>query len=198
MNGKIDFIRDTSTGIEVVSCEHVATSYPEHTHTEHYVLGIVTDGEILIVIDGQEYQCSAGNLFSVPPNICHAIRPISEAYSMISTCIQAFGDTQSDLNIIKEKILGNPEFEFDVNSMAKEVYISPYHMIRKFKEENGLTPHKFQVQCRIRKAQKLLEEGQTAANVAQMVGFFDQSHLDRVFRKQVGMSPTEYRKLFMH
>ena len=30
--------------------------------------------------------------------------------------------------------------------------------------------------------------------VAQMVGFCDLSHLDRVFRKQVGISPEEYMK----
>jgi AraC-like DNA-binding protein len=65
-------------------------------------------------------------------------------------------------------------------------------MIRKFRSENGLTPHKFQMQCRIRKAQELLRDGYKVTEVAQMVGFCDQSHLDRVFKKQVGITPEQY------
>ena len=41
---KYEYIKDISTGIEVVSMENVATSYPSHTHIGHYVFGIVTDG----------------------------------------------------------------------------------------------------------------------------------------------------------
>lgn len=76
--------------------------------------------------------------------------------------------------------------------MSKKVNISSYHMIRKFASENGLTPHKFQMQCRVRKAQELLREGYKVIDVAHMVGFCDQSHLDRVFKKQVGISPEQY------
>ena len=76
--------------------------------------------------------------------------------------------------------------------MSQKVNISSYHMIRKFRSENGLTPHKFQMQCRIRKAQELLRDGYKVTDVAQMVGFCDQSHLDRVFKKQVGITPEQY------
>ena len=88
----------------------------------------------------------------------------------------------------------DPELEISVAEMSQKVNISSYHLIRKFSNENGLTPHKFQMQCRIRKAQELLREGHKVTEVAQMVGFCDQSHLDRVFRKQVGISPEEYMK----
>ena len=65
-------------------------------------------------------------------------------------------------------------------------------MIRKFTAKNGLTPHKFQMQCRIRKAKSLLKKGYKVTDVAQMVDFCAQSHLDRVFKKQVGITPKEY------
>ena len=38
---KVAFIEDASTGIEIVSLEKVNLSYPPHTHTGHYVLGIL-------------------------------------------------------------------------------------------------------------------------------------------------------------
>ena len=40
---KLQFIEDQEAGIEVVSMEHVRISYPPHTHSGHYVFGIVTE-----------------------------------------------------------------------------------------------------------------------------------------------------------
>ena len=84
--------------------------------------------------------------------------------------------------------------EISIADMSEKVHISSYHMIRKFAGENGLTPHKFQLQCRIRKAQELLESGMKVVDVATAVGFCDQSHLCRVFKRQMGISPEEYIK----
>ena len=191
---KYEYIKDISTGIEVVSMENVATSYPPHTHTGHYVFGIVTDGCIAIKIGDEIRQCKEGEYFSIYPDVCHSIDPVSDTYSVISTCIPADNDIKTELDIIKNEIIGNPEMELSVAEMSQKVNISSYHLIRKFSSENGLTPHKFQMQCRIRKAQKLLREGHKVIDVAQMVGFSDQSHLDRVFKKQVGITPEEYIK----
>ena len=189
---KVAFIKDVSTGIEVVSLEKVDLSYPPHTHTGHYVLGIVTEGSISIRIGDETKICKEGEYFSIYPDVCHSIEPVSECYSLVSTCIPANGDIGRELDIIKKDIIGNPELEISIAEMSQKVNISSYHMIRKFRSENGLTPHKFQMQCRIRKAQQLLRDGYKVTDVAQMVGFCDQSHLDRVFKKQVGITPEQY------
>ena len=189
---KLQFIEDRSLGIEVVSLEDVTISYPPHTHVDHYVFGIVTQGKILIDIADQSYECSQGEYFSVFPDVRHSIKPLSETYSMITTCLPKSDDISKELDIIKREIIGNPELELGIEQLSQKVNISSYHMIRKFADENGLTPHKFQMQCRVRKAQQLLREGYKVVDVAQMVGFCDQSHLDRVFKKQVGISPEQY------
>ncbi len=191
---KLRFIEDRSTGIEVVSLEHVQISYPPHTHVDHYVFGVVTEGEIVIRIEDQDYRCEEGEYFSVKPNVRHSIEPVSDHYSMITTCIPKGDTIARDLDVIKKEIIGNPELDISIDQMSQKVNISSYHMIRKFSDENGLTPHKFQMQCRIRKAQQLLRDGYKVIDVAQMVGFSDQSHLDRVFKKQVGITPEEYIK----
>lgn len=189
---KLRFIEDDSTGIEIVSLEHVRISYPPHTHVEHYVFGIITEGTILIRVGGQEFKCSEGEYFIVLPDVSHSIEPLSDQYSMLTTCIPRDDDVSKELDVIKREILGNPELELSIDQMSEKVNISSYHMIRKFSNENGLTPHKFQMQCRIRKAQQLLRQGYKVIDVAQMVGFCDQSHLDRVFKKQVGISPEQF------
>ena len=192
--GKYEYIKDTSTGIEVVSMENVSTSFPSHTHTGHYVLGIVTEGCIAIKIGEEVKQCQDGEYFSIYPDVCHSIEPITETYSLISTCVPGNSDISGELDIIKKEIIGNPQMEISIADMSQKVNISSYHLIRKFSSETGLTPHKFQMQCRIRKAQELLGEGYKVIDVAQMVGFCDQSHMDRVFRKFVGITPEEYIK----
>ena len=191
---KHEYIIDVSTGIEVVSMEKVSTSFPPHTHTGHYVFGIVTEGCIAIKIGDEVRQCRDGEYFSIYPDVCHSIEPVTETYSLVSTCIPGNSDISGELDIIKKEIIGNPQLEISIAEMSQKVNISSYHLIRKFSSETGLTPHKFQMQCRIRKAQELLREGYKVTDVAQMVGFCDQSHLDRVFRKQVGISPEEYMK----
>ncbi len=192
---KLDFIEDKSTGVEVVSLEHSHHSYPPHTHTAHYVLGIVTEGTISIRIGEERFECSAGEYFSVFPDVCHSIQPVSDFYSMITTCIPGNDDFAKELDIIKKEIIGNPEMEISIATMSEKVNISSYHMIRKFAEENGLTPHKFQMQCRVRKAQELLKQGYKVIDVAHITGFCDQSHLDRVFKKQVGISPNQFANI---
>ncbi len=189
---KLQFIEDDSTGMEIVSLEHVRITYPPHTHVGHYVFGIVTEGKVLIRVAGEEFQCSEGEYFSVLPDVRHSIEPLSDWYSMITTCIPGKDDVAKELDVIKREILGNPELELSIDQMSKKVNVSSYHVIRKFSGENGLTPHKFQMQCRIRKAQKLLRQGYRVVDVAHMVGFCDQSHLDRVFKKQVGITPEQF------
>ncbi len=192
--GNHKYIKDISTGIEVVSMENVGTSFPPHTHTGHYVFGIVTEGCIAIRIGEDVKQCREGEYFSIYPDVCHSIEPVTETYSLISTCIPGNSDMSGELFIIKKEIIGDPQMEISIADMSQRVNISSYHLIRKFSSETGLTPHKFQMQCRIRKAQELLREGYKVTDVAQMVGFCDQSHLDRVFRKQMGITPEEYMK----
>lgn len=85
-----------------------------------------------------------------------------------------------------------PEQSFPIQSLAKEVSISPYHLIRKFKQKYELTPHQFQIQNRIRKAQRLLQNSRDITKIALDTGFCDQSHFNHCFRKIVGMKPTEY------
>lgn len=145
-------------------------------------------------IDQEEFICNEGEIFSVAHNLPHSIYPITDTYSMISICFPQEDNIDRELDIIRREIIGNPELELSIADMSEKVHISSYHMIRKFASENGLTPHKFQLQCRIRKAQELLESGMKVVDVAAAVGFCDQSHLCRVFKRQVGISPEEYIK----
>lgn len=86
------------------------------------------------------------------------------------------------------------ESDMDVQEMADVSHTSKYHFLRTFKRAVGLTPHRFQLQNRIRKAQRLIEDGMSLTDVSFVTGFCDQSHFIKCFKKTVGITPSEYKQ----
>lgn len=100
---------------------------------------------------------------------------------------------ETAISKLKAQLETYPECKYSLDDMAETAFISKYNLIRTFKHEIGLTPHQFQIQNRIRKAQRLLAKSVTIAEVASATGFCDQSHFTRNFEKIVGLTPTDYR-----
>ena len=102
-------------------------------------------------------------------------------------------DEDRELEKVKKYLEIFPENILTIDEMADIAFSSKFNFIRKFKKSIGLTPHQFQIQNRIRKAQKLLEKLSITTEVALTTGFYDQSHFIRNFKKIVKMTPLEYR-----
>ena len=67
--------------------------------------------------------------------------------------------------------------------------------IRNFKKYTGMTPMQFIVSLRVNNAQILLEQtNYSIYEIAKIVGYDDQLYFSRLFRKQKGVSPSQYRK----
>jgi AraC family transcriptional regulator len=80
--------------------------------------------------------------------------------------------------------------DLTVSGIAQAVYMSPYHFTRLFKESTGQSPHQYVVDARVKKAKELLTTGKfTISEVAHHVGFADQSHLTRHFKRVFGLPP---------
>lgn len=193
--------------IECVRYKDWRKSYPPHTHTGHMTVGYIEEGRVCIVLNGEAKIYGAGERFQIPPNTLHEIKTVGdECYSMVVLCTALEADAivaedcardyesiVARLDELQKSILENPENIYLIEQMAHDACISPFHMIREFKKAFGLTPHQFQMQCKVRKAQKLLKE-RPAAEVTFDAGFYDQSHMDRCFKKVVGLSPKEYKR----
>lgn len=76
--------------------------------------------------------------------------------------------------------------------LARVAGCSPFRLVRAFRERYGLPPHTWQLQVRVRRSQELLRQGVGVAEAACVLGFVDQSHFSRVFRRIVGMTPGVY------
>lgn len=89
-----------------------------------------------------------------------------------------------------EYIQDQLDTDLTVSGIAQAVYMSPYHFARLFKESTGQSPHQYVVEARVRKAKELLTTGKfTISEAAYQVGFVDQSHLTRHFRRVFGLPP---------
>jgi len=57
-----------------------------------------------------------------------------------------------------------------------------------------MTPHAYQLDLRINRARQLLRRGDAPADVAQQLGFADQSHFHRAFRQRVALTPGAFQR----
>ena len=104
------------------------------------------------------------------------------------------GEKEMDkgIKILADKIICCPENELSIETLAADIFVSKYYLIRKFKRSMGMTPRQFCIQNRIRKSQRLLDEEKAIGRIAAEMGFYDQSHFDKAFQRIVGISPSEY------
>lgn len=119
------------------------------------------------------------------------IEKLKSAYKM--NLERKFFIETSIYNTAKE-IIKIPEKDFSLEDISKNVFLSKYYFIRKFKDSIGMTPHQFLLQEKIRKAQLLLADNLTIVEVSNVLGFYDQSHFDKCFKKIVGVSPNDFIK----
>ena len=85
--------------------------------------------------------------------------------------------------------------ELSLADLAANAGLTPFYFLRLFKRETGVTPHRFLVQTRIRRAIELLRDTrQPITEIAFAVGFGDLSNFINAFRREIGRSPREYRR----
>jgi AraC family transcriptional regulator len=83
-----------------------------------------------------------------------------------------------------------------LEDISAHVHLSPYHLARLFKQATGDSPHHYLIQVRLTSARALLSAGsgqRSLAEIAAAVGFSDQSHLTRHFKRQFGVTPKQLR-----
>ncbi|MEW5961668.1 MAG: AraC family transcriptional regulator, partial [Chloroflexota bacterium] len=83
--------------------------------------------------------------------------------------------------------------DVSLDRLAGVAYLSPFHLIRVFSHEVGIPPHTYLTQVRVQRAKSLLTQGWPIARVAAETGFVDQSHLSRHFKRNIGVTPGQYR-----
>ncbi len=86
--------------------------------------------------------------------------------------------------------------EIDLDRIAREAGLSPFHFLRLFAKVLGVTPHQYLVRSRLRRAARsLADDARPITDVALDVGFADLSNFVRTFHRAAGVSPGAFRRL---
>jgi AraC family transcriptional regulator len=85
--------------------------------------------------------------------------------------------------------------EFNLDRLAAQAGLSKFYFNRLFKSAMGVSPSRYQITLRMEEAQRLLRETKkTIIEVGLDLGYANPSHFAQAFRKETGLTPSEYRR----
>lgn len=100
---------------------------------------------------------------------------------------------------VARRMRENPGADYPVDTLAQSVGLAPVTFSETFKRATGLPPHAYLLSCRIRTAQRLLQDGfHTVAAVARELRFASPQHFATAFKRTVGRTPTEWMAQAAH
>ncbi len=103
------------------------------------------------------------------------------------------GLSQQRLRAVLQHIEQHLAEDLNLNALAQRAGLSAYHFARMFKESTGTSPHQYVLRCRVERARLLLQvAGGRVVDVALKVGFSDQGHMARHFKRAYGVTPEVY------
>ena len=154
----------------ILLCLQNMLSEIENKHTGYEI--ICQDlMEILIVMLGRQ------------TNFATILAPISKKTSRLCGSTKRYIDSHYQENIT-------------LDQLAEVCHVSKYHLAHAFTEEYGISPINYLISKRIAEAEHLLKTTDFSLNlISNTTGFSSSSYFAQIFRKQKGMSPTEFRKL---
>jgi len=95
----------------------------------------------------------------------------------------------------RDLLLEARDAPLSISDLAREVQISPFHLIRQFEAVFGETPNQFRQSSRIELARHLLATGQrSVTDVCMEVGFSSLGSFSVLFTRRVGETPSAYRR----
>ncbi|MBS1492122.1 MAG: helix-turn-helix transcriptional regulator [Bacteroidetes bacterium] len=97
--------------------------------------------------------------------------------------------------IVQAKMFIDEHFaeQIDVDNIADEACFSKFHFIRLFKKTYGRTPHQYLTYVRIENAKELLKKDSNVTDVCFAVSFDSLSSFTGLFKREVGLTPSEYK-----
>lgn len=119
---------------------------------------------------------------------------LMQNYSTRKPILQEYTDglPKQQLRKVIEYINANLEQDLSLIQLAALVQMSPHYFCHLFKHSTGIAPHQYVIRCRVESAKNLLLSGNLSiAEVAYKVGFANQSHLNRHFKRLLGVTPKK-------
>ncbi|BDA74784.1 transcriptional regulator, AraC family [Calothrix sp. PCC 7716] len=103
------------------------------------------------------------------------------------------GLSRYKLQQVTEYINEHLDQDLGLEELAQLVQMSQHYFSQMFKQSLGMTPHQYVIRRRVERAKEFLYEGKLSiAQIAQTVGFANQSHLNFHFKRLLGVTPRKF------
>lgn len=103
---------------------------------------------------------------------------------------------KSEVAKAREYLENNWREEFNIDSIAKAACISSSHLVRLFKKHNCMTPYSYYQEIKVARLKEALRDKNLSVSQAFLsCGFEYPGNFARFFKEQVGMTPSQYRKI---
>ncbi len=189
------FLRKVAESVEVDPDDleimlRVGTPAPQ---IEQIGLSLTAEAEADGLVGGKLYTESLANALAISLIRDHsslgrnAARKVAGEHAgglskrALKSVIDYIGDNLANKDLLLDEIAG-------------AAHTSPYHFSRLFKESTGLAPHQYVIERRVQRAKELLSStALPIAEIALLCGFAHQSHLNRHFKRLLGVNPKALR-----
>jgi len=104
------------------------------------------------------------------------------------------GRTDSLITRVKKLLRDNPENNLTIDYLANAASLSKYHFLRMFKQQTGITPNQYAINCRVNAIRRGLEQGASLEQLTTHIPFYDASHLNRHFKAVYGVTPLGFQR----
>ncbi|WNG47199.1 AraC family transcriptional regulator [Archangium minus] len=123
---------------------------------------------------------------------------LTEALSALATC---FGDADESerrsrwpVRRALEALHDALEEGITLDALSRQAGLDKFHLCRAFREEVGMPPYAYLTHLRIARAMGLLTQGMAPSEVSLRVGLYDQSQLNRHFKRIIGLTPGQFAR----
>jgi len=129
--------------------------------------------------------------------LLHTANQLRQILSYLALLRTSGGNPQGfDLERVHSHMQANLHQQLDLDSLAALVNLSKYHFAKRYKGLTGTSAINHFINLKIEHACQLLDiSGQSVSEIGYAVGYDDAYYFSRIFKKVMGISPTEYRKM---
>ena len=131
---------------------------------------------------------------SVESHLAAALTDLIRRYSEGRRLRGAGLEERSAIRQAREYIDAHFDTDVSLTRLAALVHLSPFYFARSFEQRVGLPPHAYLDAIRVQRARALIGSGVPIADAAVAVGYADQSHFTRRFKRVLGMTPGQFAR----
>ena len=163
--------------------------------TVFFKKGVIQDQDFALTLQRlhMDFCCREVSLLELQSRFLRVFASFVSRHTRPGVTLPDAGQEKRAVTLARDYIHNHFDSNISLDDLSACSGLSRYYFLRVFQHHTGLTPHAYLNQIRCSHAKSMLDNDKSISQAALDTGFFDQSHLNRVFKKIYGITPGQYR-----